>query len=118
MLKGIALGGIAMVVVGAGAVTGYRTLAQSKVAEVVSLAIAFALRFACQPGSSEAAHWGSVSQSSLTSIDDGVRWKTYSSLHALARWGTHCTAVAPVPMMATRLSASLAIAAPVGAPPG
>nr|HET7858331.1 glycine zipper 2TM domain-containing protein [Caldimonas sp.] len=37
MLKGIALGGIAMVVVGAGAVTGYRTLAQSKVAEVVAV---------------------------------------------------------------------------------
>jgi uncharacterized protein YcfJ len=37
MLKGIALGGIAMVVVGAGAVTGYRTLAQPKVAEVVAV---------------------------------------------------------------------------------
>jgi uncharacterized protein YcfJ len=36
MLKGIAIGGVAMVVVGAGAV-GYRTLAQPKVAEVVAV---------------------------------------------------------------------------------
>ena len=37
MIKGIAIGGIAMVVVGAGAVTGYRTLAQPKFAEVVAV---------------------------------------------------------------------------------
>ena len=37
MMKGIALGGIAMVVLGAGAVTGFRTLAQPKVAEVVAV---------------------------------------------------------------------------------
>jgi uncharacterized protein YcfJ len=35
MLKGMALGGVAMVVLGAGAVTGYRTLARPTVAEVV-----------------------------------------------------------------------------------
>ena len=37
MLKGMALGGVAMVVLGAGAVTGYRTLAQPKAAEVVAV---------------------------------------------------------------------------------
>jgi hypothetical protein len=37
---------------------------------------AFARRLPCQPGFSLAAHSGSVSQSSFTSIDDGVRWKT------------------------------------------
>ncbi len=37
MIKGMAVGGIAMVVLGAGAVTGYRTLAQPKVAEVVAV---------------------------------------------------------------------------------
>ena len=37
MMKGIAVGGIAMVVFGAGAVTGYQKLAQPKVAEVVAV---------------------------------------------------------------------------------
>lgn len=37
MMKGMAVGGLAMVVLGAGAVTGYRTLAQPKVAEVVAV---------------------------------------------------------------------------------
>lgn len=37
MMKGLALGGIAMVVLGAGAVGGYQTLAQPKVAEVVAV---------------------------------------------------------------------------------
>lgn len=37
MMKGMAVGGIAMVVLGAGAVTGYRTLAQPTVAEVVTV---------------------------------------------------------------------------------
>lgn len=36
MIKGFAVGGVAMVVLGAGAVTGYKTLAQPKSAEVVS----------------------------------------------------------------------------------
>ena len=48
---------------------------------------AFARRFACQPGFSFAAHSGSVSQSSLMSIDDGVRWKTYSSFAFAPRFG-------------------------------
>ena len=36
MVKGLALGGVAMVVLGAGGVTGYKTLTQPKVAEVVA----------------------------------------------------------------------------------
>jgi uncharacterized protein YcfJ len=36
MIKGVAIGGIAMVVLGAGAVTGYKTLTQPKFAEVVA----------------------------------------------------------------------------------
>lgn len=36
MIKGVVIGGIAMVVVSAGAVTGYKTLIKPKVAEVVS----------------------------------------------------------------------------------
>ena len=73
---------------------------------------AFARRFACQPGSSVAAHSGSVSQSSRTSIDDGVRWKTYSSFAAAPRCGTACTAVAPVPMIPTTLSERFSRLAP------
>lgn len=37
MLKGVAIGGLTMVVLGAGAVGGYRTLAQPQVAEVVAV---------------------------------------------------------------------------------
>jgi len=37
MMKGMVVGGAAMVLLGAGAVTGYRTLAQPKVAEVVAV---------------------------------------------------------------------------------
>jgi uncharacterized protein YcfJ len=37
MMKGMAVGGIAMVVLGAGAVTGYQKLAQPKVADVVAV---------------------------------------------------------------------------------
>ena len=37
MMKGLVVGGIAMVVLGAGAVGGYQTLAQPKVAEVVAV---------------------------------------------------------------------------------
>ncbi|MFC3682246.1 glycine zipper 2TM domain-containing protein [Hydrogenophaga luteola] len=37
MIKGMAVGGIAMVVLGAGAVTGYQKLAQPKVADVVAV---------------------------------------------------------------------------------
>ncbi|HSW21751.1 MAG TPA: glycine zipper 2TM domain-containing protein [Burkholderiaceae bacterium] len=36
MMKGLALGGVAMVVLGAGAVTGYQTLTKPKLAEVVA----------------------------------------------------------------------------------
>lgn len=37
MIKGMAVGGIAMVVLGAGAVTGYKTLAQPREAEVIAV---------------------------------------------------------------------------------
>ena len=37
MIKGVAVGGVAMVVLGAGAVTGYQKIAQPKVAEVVAV---------------------------------------------------------------------------------
>ena len=37
MMKGMAIGGLAMVVLGAGAVSGYRTLAQPKVADVIAV---------------------------------------------------------------------------------
>ena len=37
MMKGFAVGGLAMVVLGAGAVTGYKTLAKPKFAEVVAV---------------------------------------------------------------------------------
>ncbi|MCW5654273.1 glycine zipper 2TM domain-containing protein [Hydrogenophaga sp.] len=37
MMKGIAVGGLAMVVLGAGAVSGYKTLMEPKVAEVVAV---------------------------------------------------------------------------------
>jgi uncharacterized protein YcfJ len=37
MIKGIAVGGVAMVVLGAGAVTGYRTMMKPKFAEVVAV---------------------------------------------------------------------------------
>ena len=37
MIKGFAVGGIAMVVLGAGAVTGYQKMSQPKVAEVVAV---------------------------------------------------------------------------------
>ena len=40
-----------------------------------------------------------------TSTDDGVRWNTVRWPAASARWGTICTAVAPVPMTATRFPA-------------
>ena len=61
---------------------------------------------AASPARASANHSGSVGWLLRTSIDDGVRWNTYSSPAARARCGMHCTAVAPVPMMPTRLSAS------------
>ena len=82
------------------------------------LAVKFSSQRCCQPGVLMVAnHSGSIGWLSRTSTDDGVRWKTYSSWHAWARWGTHCTAVAPVPMMPTRLSARFSSGAPSGSPP-
>lgn len=45
---------------------------------------------------------GRVCRWSRTSIDDGVRWNTYSSATTFASSGTTCTDVAPVPMIPTR----------------
>ncbi len=42
------------------------------------------IRCFCHPGSSDAAHSGSVGRFARTSIDDGVRWNTY-----------RCSAVSP-----------------------
>jgi hypothetical protein len=90
----------------------------SSVMPPVWLAVKFSSQRCCQPGVAISAnHAGSVGWLLRTSTEDGVRWKTYSSLHARARWGTHWTAVAPVPMMATRLSASFSSGAPDGSPP-
>ena len=45
------------------------------------------IRRCCQPGSRLAAHSGSVGRLSRTSIDDGVRWNTYSCSAAAPRCG-------------------------------
>ena len=74
------------------------------------------MRACCQPGWSDAAHSGSVSRLLRTSTDDGVRWNTNSSLADAPRCGMHWMAVAPVPMMPTRLSAS-PVRLPVESPP-
>ena len=42
----------------------------------VTRLLKFSIRRCCQPGSSDAAHSGSVGRLLRTSIDDGVRWKT------------------------------------------
>jgi|GEM_PF-4341469 len=83
-----------------------------------TFAAQFSIQRCCQPGVATPANQsGSIGWLPRTSTEDGVRWNTYSSRHARARCGMHCTAVAPVPMMATRLSASLSIGAPRGSPP-
>jgi hypothetical protein len=84
----------------------------------VWLAVKFSSQRRCQPGVAISANQsGSVGRLSRTSTELGVRWNTNSRSQALARWGTHCTAVAPVPMTATRLSPSLSIGAPEASPP-
>ena len=67
--------------------------------------VKFSILSRCQPGSSEAAQSGSVGRFARTSMEEGVRWKTNSSAADAATCGITCTAVAPVPMMPTRLSA-------------
>jgi len=82
------------------------------------LATKFSSQRSCQPGvATSANHSGSIGWLSRTSTDDGVRWKTNNSPHARARYGTHWIEVAPVPMIATRLSARRSIGAPSGSPP-
>ena len=80
--------------------------------------VKFSSHRCCQPGVAMVSnHARSVGELSRTSTEEGVRWKTKTCPAAFARWGTHCTAVAPVPIMPTRLSASLVIGAPSGVPP-
>src|SRR6266702_965227 len=77
------------------------------------LAVKFSSQRCCHPGVATPANQpGSIGWLSRASTEDGVRWNTYSSRASLARCGTHWTAVAPVPMRPTRLSASLSITAP------
>src|SRR5689334_2435859 len=84
----------------------------------VWLSAKFSSQRCCQPGVAiDVNHSGSIGRLPLVSTDDGVRWNTYSALQARDRCGTHCTDVAPVPMTATRLPASLSIGAPDGSPP-
>ena len=70
-----------------------------------------ARRARAQPGSFAHASRSSsvVARWSRTSIVDGVRWNTYSSLAILASSGIACTAVAPVPMIPTRLPSSVTL---------
>ena len=82
------------------------------------LAVKFSSQRCCQPGVAiPANHSGSIGALARTSTEDGVRCTTSSSLQARARCGTACTLVAPVPMIATRLSASFSISPPCGSPP-
>ena len=74
------------------------------------------MRSRCQPGCRLLTQSGSVGRSLRTSTDDGVRWKTNNSFAPSPRCGTHCTAVAPVPMMPTRLSAR-PVRPPIELPP-
>jgi hypothetical protein len=82
------------------------------------LAVKLSSQRCCQPGVAISANQsGSVGALARTSTELGVRWNTKSASQARARSGTHCTAVAPVPMMATRLSPRRSIGAPAGSPP-
>ncbi|CAB5027408.1 unannotated protein [freshwater metagenome] len=67
------------------------------------------IRSACQPGGWDVNHSTSVGALLRTPTADGVRWNTNSSFAVFASCGTACTAVAPVPMMPTRLSRRLTI---------
>ena len=66
--------------------------------------VKFSILRRCQPGSREDAQEGSVGRLARTSMDEGVRWKRKSCAAEAATCGTTWTAVAPVPMMPTRLS--------------
>eukprot|EP01047_Picozoa_sp_COSAG01_P051156 COSAG01_NODE_5244_length_4388_cov_6.643740_6_plen_229_part_00 len=89
-------------------------------ARPVFTATKFSIHRVCQPGSvatSAANWWGSVGVFPRTSTLEGVRWNTSSSLHAAAKCGMHCTEVAPVPTIATRLSPSRSSGAAMAQPP-
>ena len=74
------------------------------------------IRSLCHPGGRLRYHSTSVGCWLRTPTALGVRWKTKSSSATRASWGTTCTAVAPVPMMPTRLPTSPSIGS-VGPPP-
>ena len=76
----------------------------------------FSILSLCHPGSRAAAHEGSVGLFPRTSMEEGVRWNTNSWPAEAATCGMTCTAVAPVPMMPTRLSPNLSMDS-TGLPP-
>ena len=58
----------------------------------------------CHPGFWFESQSESVCWLFLISIEEGVLWKTYNFSALSPKWGTHCTAVAPVPITAIFLS--------------
>ena len=71
-----------------------------------SWAVKLSTRRCCHPGVRLAAQAASVGLLSRGSTEDGVRWNTYRCCADSASGGTHWIAVAPVPMIPTRLSRS------------
>ena len=74
--------------------------------------------FRCQPGSSVGEPLR-IDRVVVADVDRRRRALEHEELAArpARACGMHCTAVAPVPMMPTRLSASFVIGAPAGSPP-
>lgn len=62
-----------------------------------------------QPGCRDWSHVSSIGWLLHTSMEEGVRWKTHSSCASHPGGGMHCAAVAPGPMMPTRLSTSFVV---------
>ena len=82
----------------------------------VTASVKLMIRSCCHPGAWLRYQASSVGAWPRTPTAAGVRWKTKTSPAVLASSGTTCTAVAPVPMMPTRLPASFSIGS-VGLPP-
>ena len=86
----------------------------------VWLAVKFSSQRCCQPGVAIVGEPLGVGRPVVAHVDR--RRRALEDVELLARaWpgaGTHCTDVAPVPMIATRLSASWSIGAPVGVAAG
>ncbi|CAB4802050.1 unannotated protein [freshwater metagenome] len=78
--------------------------------------VKFLMRSPCQPGFKLLNQFSSVGACPRYPTNAGVRWNTKSSSAASASRGTTCTAVAPVPMMPTRLPFSLSMSSD-GLPP-